>query len=165
MVTVRPAREDDGPALQRIDAATFTAEVSPGAPPAPDGPFFTAGTRPADVLVAVQDGEVVGYVKVVPKYPELATAGHVQEVQGLAVAAERQGRGAGRALVEAAIGLARERGARRLTLRALAPNAGALRLYERCGFAVEGVLREEFLIAGRYVDDVLLAAGPDRLSA
>jgi RimJ/RimL family protein N-acetyltransferase len=30
-------------------------------------------------------------------------------------------------------------------------------LYERLGFSREGTLREEFLIDGRYVDDVLMA--------
>ena len=52
---------------------------------------------------------------------------------------------------------AASRGARRLTLRVLGPNAVARGLYEACGFTVEGVLREEFLLDGRYVDDVLMA--------
>ena len=32
-----------------------------------------------------------------------------------------------------------------------------MRLYERLGFEREGVLKAEFLIGGRYVDDVLMA--------
>ena len=43
------------------------------------------------------------------------------------------------------------------TLRVLGPNATARALYERAGFVVEGVLREEFHLDGRYVDDVLMA--------
>jgi RimJ/RimL family protein N-acetyltransferase len=41
----------------------------------------------------------------------------------------------------------------------LGPNAAARALYESCGFTVEGVLREEFLLDGQYVDDVLMARG------
>jgi RimJ/RimL family protein N-acetyltransferase len=43
-----------------------------------------------------------------------------------------------------------------MTLRVLGHNAAARRLYEGCGFVVEGVLPGEFLIEGRYVDDVLM---------
>ncbi|EOD64089.1 GNAT family N-acetyltransferase, partial [Amycolatopsis vancoresmycina] len=60
-------------------------------------------------------------------------------------------------LVEAAVAEARRRGARKVTLRVLGPNAGARRVYERCGFVVEGVLRGEFRIDGADVDDVLMA--------
>jgi RimJ/RimL family protein N-acetyltransferase len=35
-------------------------------------------------------------------------------------------------------------------------NAAAIRLYEQFGFQREGLLREEFLINGEYVDDVLM---------
>ena len=54
-------------------------------------------------------------------------------------------------------GRARSRGARKLSLRVLGGNVAARRLYEACGFTVEGVLREEFFLGGRYVDDVLMA--------
>jgi hypothetical protein len=47
-------------------------------------------------------------------------------------------------------------GARKLTLRVLGSNVRARRLYESCGFLVEGVLRAEFFLGGRYVDDVLM---------
>jgi ribosomal protein S18 acetylase RimI-like enzyme len=78
-------------------------------------------------------------------------------VAGIAVSPERRRGGVGRALVDAAAAEAQARGARRLTLRVLGPNEGARRLYESAGFVVEGVQREEFLLDGAYVDDVLMA--------
>jgi ribosomal protein S18 acetylase RimI-like enzyme len=108
------------------------------------------------VLVAEDDGSVVGYVKVHQPLP-LPSHTHVLEIGGLAVDPERQRVGAGRALVDAAVELARTRGARKLSLRVLGPNAPARALYEARGFRVEGVLVDEFFLAGRYVDDVLMA--------
>ena len=75
----------------------------------------------------------------------------------LAVDPAARGRGIGEMLLEAAVAEAARRGARKLTLRVLAGNAPARRLYEWAGFTVEGVLKDEFLIEGRYVDDVLMA--------
>jgi RimJ/RimL family protein N-acetyltransferase len=46
-------------------------------------------------------------------------------------------------------------------LRVLAPNHSARRLYESCGFVVEGTLRAEFLLEGEEVDDVLMACQLD----
>ena len=69
----------------------------------------------------------------------------------------RQRCGVGRRLAEACIEQARSRGARKLSLRVLGGNVAARRLYESCGFTVEGVLCEEFFLGGRYVDDVLMA--------
>jgi RimJ/RimL family protein N-acetyltransferase len=82
---------------------------------------------------------------------------HVVMLRSLAVLPAHQGRGIGQRLLDAAVAETRARGARRLRLRVLGPNAAARRLYEACGFVVEGVLREEFLLDGRYVDDVLMA--------
>lgn len=49
------------------------------------------------------------------------------------------------------------RRARKLALRVLGRGDRARLLYESCGFQVEGVLRGEFHLGGRYVDDVLMA--------
>jgi len=59
--------------------------------------------------------------------------------------------------MDAAIDAAAARGARKLMLRVLASNATARALYDSCGFEVEGIVREAFLLEGRYVDDVLMA--------
>jgi RimJ/RimL family protein N-acetyltransferase len=42
-------------------------------------------------------------------------------------------------------------------LRVLEPNRAARQLYARSGFEIEGILREQFLLNDRYVDDILMA--------
>ena len=123
MTQVRPAGEQDAEALAALDRATWTTTTSPAPVPAPDQPFGDQDQRLADVLVAEQSGCPVGYVRVAQAVP-LASHAHVLEVQGLAVDAAAQGQGTGRLLVEAVVRLARERGARKLSLRVLAPTAG-----------------------------------------
>lgn len=108
-------------------------------PTPPYPPFFDDRHRPEDFLVAEDGGRLLGYIRLARPTP-LASNAHVLQIQGFAVAGEARGRGVGRALVRAAVDRARERGARRLTLRVLGHNAPARALYESEGFAVEGVL-------------------------
>lgn len=154
MLVVRPARIEDEAALRPIHLATWTADVSPGPDPDPSESVLDEG-RLADVLVA-EDDRVLGYVSLDQSSP-LPSHAHVLRINGLAVAPASQGGGVGRALVGAAVEEARRRGARKLSLRVLAPNAKARRLYESCGFVVEGVLRGEFRLNGEDVDDLFMA--------
>jgi ribosomal protein S18 acetylase RimI-like enzyme len=151
---IRPAAPADDEALVALDRAVWSPELSVGPEPAPDTRFF-ARTDPGDVVVAEEDGTVIGYVQVEPATP-LASNAHVLEIHGLAVAPDRQRRGIARVLLEAALEHARGRGARRLRLRVLGTNAAARATYRASGFVEEGILREEFLLEGRYVDDVLM---------
>jgi ribosomal protein S18 acetylase RimI-like enzyme len=153
---IRHATSDDDRALHALDVATWSWDVSPAPRPPPERPFFGARGSPGDVLVAVERGALAGYAKLGPVL-ELESNRHVLEVKGLAVDPAFQRRGIGRLLLDASAREASARGARRLTLRVLAPNTRAQALYEACGFRVEGVLREEFLLDGRYVDDILMA--------
>ncbi|MDX3194861.1 GNAT family N-acetyltransferase [Streptomyces sp. MN03-5084-2B] len=156
MITIRPAREDDEAGLAKLDERTWTPDVSPAPAPPAGTPFFDDGTRPEDVLVAEHDGVVAGYVRLGEGFG-IPAHRHVVVVDGLAVDPDRRRLGIARQLVEAAVAEARHRGARKVTLRVLGPNTGARRVYERCGFVVEGVLRGEFRIDGHDVDDVLMA--------
>ncbi|MFE0456682.1 GNAT family N-acetyltransferase [Streptomyces sp. NPDC058914] len=153
---IRTARPADDEALGLIDRLTWSRlhAVAPEPQP-PFSPFFSERHAPEDCLVAEVDGRVAGYVLLGFPTP-LACNAHVRQIQGLAVANEARGRGAGRALIRAAVEEARRRGARRVTLRVLAHNTPARKLYESEGFVVEGVLPEEFLLGGEYVDDVLM---------
>lgn len=124
-------------------------------PEPPYDPFFDERHVPEDYLVAEVEDRVIGYIRLGLPTP-LACNAHVRQIQGLAVLDEGRGRGVGRALIRAAAEEARRRGARRITLRVLGHNTPARGLYESEGFVVEGVLPQEFLLGGEYVDDVFM---------
>jgi ribosomal protein S18 acetylase RimI-like enzyme len=159
-ILVRPARESDQAALTDLDAAAWSPES--GFPSViraaghPGAAFFTPADPPAVHLVAELNDAVVGYVRLKPP-THLPENAHVTHVSGLAVHPAARRRGAAAALMTAAEPFARARGARKLSLRVLSTNQPAIRLYERLGFEREGAMRDEFLIGGRYVDDVLMA--------
>ena len=157
---MRPARLTDDTALASLDAAAWSAEA--GFPSvfervtSTNAPFLGADNPPEAHLVAELDGTVVGYIRLKPasRLPENA---HVIQVQGLAVHPSVRRRGIAAMLLTEAMQRLRERGTRKLTLRVLSTNTAAIALYERLGFTCEGVLRGEFIIKGRDVDDVLMA--------
>ena len=138
----------DGPALAMLDLAT----AEPGTyvlPPLPGEPFFGADTEVGR--------RIVGYLKIRPP-TSLESNAHVQQVQGLAVYPALRRCGVARALLAEGLAEAARRGARKLSLRVLSSNPGAIALYRAAGFRVEGVLREEFATDdGGYADDVLMA--------
>lgn len=144
----------DAPRLVALDRATWSEENAVVPLWAEDVDFFERRS-PDDVLVAERDGVAVGYTTLGRPTP-LECNRHVLHIQGLAVDPALQGQGIGRALIEAAATEAARRGARKLGLRVLGGNTTARALYASCGFVVEGVLREEFRLGGRYVDDVLM---------
>jgi ribosomal protein S18 acetylase RimI-like enzyme len=78
-------------------------------------------------------------------------------INGLAVSPTAQGRGVGRALVERPRRRRGDAAAASCHCGVLGCNVPARRLYERCGFEIEGVLRGEFVLDGVEVDDVLMA--------
>ncbi|NHD17741.1 MULTISPECIES: GNAT family N-acetyltransferase [unclassified Actinopolyspora] len=160
-LSVRAAGDGDERTLAKIDHSTWSWEVAPVPLWPLEKPFFDDQTHPENVLVAEDQGQVVGYVKLRPAslaYRKAAAASrHVQQVHGFAVDRNCQGRGVGRLLLEAARQEAVRRKARRITLRVLSTNSRAQALYRAGGYHVEGVLEGEFFIQGQYVDDVLMA--------
>ncbi|MFE9427952.1 GNAT family N-acetyltransferase [Kitasatospora sp. NPDC006697] len=152
---IRQAVLEDEERLAALRSMVWSrlSDVTPW--PAADAAVFDGRQAPEQFLIAELGGRLAGFVRQVPPTP-LASNRHVRQIQGLAVKPSARGYGLGQALVEAACAAARAEGARRMTLRVLGHNHPARRLYERCGFAVEGICPEEFLIDGRYVDDVLM---------
>lgn len=154
MIEIRTATPSDEAALVAIDRATWSPAVTPTPRWDESAGFFGSGS-PADVLVAVRNGELVGYARLGHPSP-LESHRHVLAINGLAVDPIAQRQGVGQRLLDAAVAEATLRGARRLTLRVLGTNRGALALYGGSGFIVEGTLPEEFFLAGQYVDDVFM---------
>ena len=159
-VAVRVARPEDEAGLARLDAAAWTpASGFPSVAERVNDPFFTFftdGSPPGAHLVGELDGRLAGYIRLKPVTP-LRENTHVLGIVGLAVAPGDRRRGVASALLAAAEQHARARGSRKLSLRVLGTNETAMRLYERHGFLLEGTLRDEFRIDGRFVDDVLMA--------
>jgi ribosomal protein S18 acetylase RimI-like enzyme len=93
--------------------------------------------QPGGILVAEEDGQVVGYVALwLEPEPEdywTSLSGYAY-ISDLAVLPEHRGRGLGRALLAAAETLARQFGASALKIKVLARNATAWHLYHRAGF-------------------------------
>jgi ribosomal protein S18 acetylase RimI-like enzyme len=82
---------------------------------------------------------------------------HIGHIIGMMVRPEARGVGLGALLVEACIAEARHAGLEMLTLSVTAENAGAVRLYERHGFAAYGLLRRALKIGNRYHDKLHMA--------
>ena len=108
----------------------------------------------AAVFVAEEDARVVGRLSV--SRDQHPASRHVADL-GLMVAADRRGRGIGRALLEAAVEWAREAGVTKLELHVFPWNEPAIRLYERFGFEREGVRRGHYRRDGEELDAILMA--------
>ncbi|MDO9175370.1 MAG: GNAT family N-acetyltransferase, partial [Actinomycetota bacterium] len=103
-------------------------------------------------LVADIDGRPVGVLELLT-WPDEPRHRHVGEVNLVAVHPDWVGRGAGRALMEAAIELADDwLNIRRLSLVVFVDNLVAVELYRRLGFVVEGTMAGYGFTRGRYVD-------------
>ena len=95
------------------------------------------------VLVALNGDEVVAHV-------QITTTGREAEIKNIAVDPAVQGRGVGRALVEAAIALARAEGRSTLVVATAAADIGSLRFYQRQGFRIRSFERDAFTDAKGY---------------
>jgi RimJ/RimL family protein N-acetyltransferase len=91
-------------------------------------------------VVEDDDGRIVGHLGLhfgYPKAPDVVSL-------GMGLLAEARGRGAGSALLAAALDHARAEGIHRVELEVFPENARAIGLYVKFGFAVEGLKREHW---------------------
>jgi GNAT superfamily N-acetyltransferase len=109
------------------------------------------------VLVATEDGEIVGFLQLVdgdaPDEVELLT---------MAVIEDRQGEGIGRSLITRAIDECRAQGARTLLVSTAAASVGNLRFYQRLGFRMLRVERDAFTAADGYPEGLTIEGIPLR---
>ena len=110
----------------------------------------SAGSESGARFVIDVDGRAVGGVSLFGS-DELA---HHAEV-GIGLLPEARGRGIGTAAIAQIVEFAFVRcNLRRLHLEAIESNVGAIRVYEKAGFVVEGRQREHAWVRGRYEDIV-----------
>ncbi|KAA8786564.1 RimJ/RimL family protein N-acetyltransferase [Paenibacillus sp. 4624] len=110
-------------------------------------------------LVAVASGDIVGYCRCAGS--ELKRFSHQVEF-GVCVARSFWGYGIGREMLQSSLQWVDEQGIEKVTLKVLATNDKAIRLYETSGFEVEGVFKRDRRHAdGRYYDTVVMARFAD----
>ncbi|MFL6565496.1 MAG: GNAT family N-acetyltransferase [Burkholderiales bacterium] len=108
-------------------------------------------------FVALADGKVIGWcdVALLP----WATQRH-SGVLGMGVIDSHRGHGVGRALLDATLRAAWEKGLTRVELTVRSDNEPAKRLYESVGFVTEGLRKRHMYIDGQFIDSWLMALLP-----
>ncbi|MBI4987911.1 MAG: GNAT family N-acetyltransferase [Rhodocyclales bacterium] len=105
-------------------------------------------------FVAVSGDAVIGWCDILIKpRPAQRHSG----VLGVGVLSAYRRQGVGMALLEATINTARNKGLTRIELYVRTDNENARRLYEKFGFAVEGLLRKHIIIDGAYRDSYIMS--------
>ena len=105
-------------------------------------------------LLAVENGKVVGWCDILPKFGD--TCVHVG-VLGMGLIPSARHRGIGSTLLAAAIERAWDKGLSRIELSVRADNANAKALYTRFGFVMEGISRRAFYVDGEFFDTHAMA--------
>jgi RimJ/RimL family protein N-acetyltransferase len=118
--------------------------------------FIASRTRPekCTLLVAVLDGRVVGVADFIGQANQQER--HAGTF-GISMDRSARGLGIGTALIEALVAWAREHGITRIQGWAFSSNPRAVALYERLGFAREGVARQAIEVDGELIDAILIA--------
>lgn len=152
---VRPASEDDARALAELFAAVAEEHDGIATEPPVDidqrTALFTRGI--ASSVVAVAGAQIVAMLHV-----EASRYGFGE--LSMFVDSGWRGRGVGSALVQAAIGLAREQGLHKLSLEVFAHNTAAIALYRKCGFVEEGRRTAQYRRASGELWDTILMGLP-----
>jgi RimJ/RimL family protein N-acetyltransferase len=130
---VRPASVDDARATAELFAAVAEERDAIATEPPVDVEERTAlfARTAAGTVVAVADGRVIGMLHV-------DVSRHGFGEFGMLVDRGWRGRGAGSALVQAAVEWARDHGLHKLCLEVFAHNSAAIALYRKYGFMEEG---------------------------
>jgi RimJ/RimL family protein N-acetyltransferase len=158
-VEIAPVRLRHAEALRRVfDTIAHERRYLPvfEAPPVDDVRRYIqdAIDRDDPAIVALGGDAIVGWCDI--RRDTQPTGAH-RGVLGMGVVPAWRGRGVGSRLIEAALGLARERYFVRIELEVYADNYPAIALYKKFGFVREGARRDAIAIDGRYCDSIMLA--------
>lgn len=153
-VWIRLSELRDAGALMELDALAWSPLSTPGEMKWDSREQYLQKCPPGSQLIAGIGDQICGYLGF--EYPTpLPSNQHVYEIN-IAIHPNYQRLGIGRKLIETIKRQALEQGKRKLSLRVLASNQGAIQFYQSCGFIEQGRLNEEFYLNGQYIDDILM---------
>ena len=167
-VSLREAEVADAEAVESVHytsrEAVYAGRTADWPPPGPDRAGRIArwrewlGDPAVSAVIAEVDGEIVGFCTIRPAVEDDSDP-ETAEMPTLYIRPDSWHRGIGRALCEAGLQRARDRGFRRLILWVLDMNGRARAFYETFGFEADGAtkvdeLTTERLVALRYRIDL-----------
>ena len=159
MIAIRRACADDADAVWRIfqDEACYAGTLQTPWPARDIWRKRVAEVPDTDfTLVAEADGHVVGHAGL-HKAGSSPRRAHAMML-GIAVRSDWQGKGVGRALMQALVGLADGwLPTTRIELTVFVDNERAIALYREFGFEIEGTHKAYALRDGKYVDTYAMA--------
>lgn len=152
---IRPIQETDYPQLLAIENSVWNTTNTPShvyyASIADYQHYYPVGTQ----FVALSDQVILGILQY--HNATTLTASKKTLSMGIAIAPNAQHQGVGSALIKHIKSYAKQHNYHKITLRALGTNPHALAFYKKNQFVIEGILKDEFFIDGRFVDDYLLS--------
>ncbi|MFF2888669.1 GNAT family N-acetyltransferase [Paenibacillus sp. NPDC057967] len=161
--TIRSANEEDAAALSelrvKIDGETEHMDREAGEAFISTEGFKTLIRRDSEgernlFLVVVADNRLVGFSRCEGIY--LKRYAHKAEF-GVCILEEFWGYSIGKELLKTSLAWADYIGITKITLNVLETNKSAIRLYERFGFQIEGVLQNDKVLSdGRYYNTVVM---------
>ena len=153
-VTVRLATLDDAPAIMAIynvevDNHASTFDLVPRTL-AEQRDWLSHRSGAFSAVVAVVDGEVVGFASLSPYKERAAYRTTVED--SVYVSRDHPRLGIGRTLMDHVIGIARDSGFHSMIARIEASGTASRALHEACGFSLVGVEREVGRKFNRWLD-------------
>jgi phosphinothricin acetyltransferase len=157
-ITLRSARPDDAEAIRQIYNAevltsTVTFDIAPRSQEEQRA-YLGARSGAHAVVVAEDDGEIVGFASLSPWRDRPAYATSVED--SVYVHRDHQGRGIGKTLLAELVRVGRAHGFHAIFARIVGGHESSIRLHEAVGFEVVGVEREVGRKFGRWLDVALM---------
>jgi ribosomal protein S18 acetylase RimI-like enzyme len=153
-VEIRASNKKDFPALIEINHLIWNSKTTPADIHYETMDEYAKHCPEGSQFVAIVEGKVAGYIGYNNPLP-IKSHQHVLMID-MGVHPAFQRKGIGSKLLTFMEKWAKEQGIKKLSLRVLATNPGAIALYQANGFKEEGRLVDEFLLDGNYVDDLLM---------
>jgi ribosomal protein S18 acetylase RimI-like enzyme len=158
--TIRQAREEDltglvGAIRQAIGGGEYITAETVADVVDNEGVLIRHNELESRIFfIATVDGEVVGWVHL--KHMDLEKLSHTAELT-LGVLEEYRGHGIGSHLLERGLEWASKQGLEKIYNTIPASNEGAIDFLASRGFETEAVREDHYKIAGRYIDELLMA--------
>ena len=154
MLEIRPLLASDWPAVEAIYAEGIATRNATFETATPAFEEFDASHHADHRLVAVENDRVLGWVVLAPTSSRACYAGVAEN--SIYVAADAQGHGVGRALMEALVTSAASGGIWSIQAGMFPENAASVALHESLGFRLVGRFERIAQLDGVWRDTILL---------